>query len=171
MLLLRQNSSMLLYGIPQHLIFTISKATPLIPKHRPTATITTRTAMATAQSPFFRLPRELRDSIYDLVALDAESLYYEFLLKEGEPVQKRASVTSDVSRGCPPLAGECYSSTGNPQLWQTTPEKTGCENSLDRVCKQFTVECSAAVERRMERLLSFRRDEARLTDCFWKGEK
>ena len=28
----------------------------------------------TAQSPFFRLPRELRDAIYGLVALDTESL-------------------------------------------------------------------------------------------------
>ena len=64
------------------------------------STLTTDVA---AQSPFFRLPRELRDDIYDLIALKADSLYYEFSLKAGEPVQKKALVTSDVSSGCPPL--------------------------------------------------------------------
>jgi len=58
-----------LYGIPQYLISTVSEATPPTPKQRPTPTTTTDTAMATEKSPFFRLPRELRDAIYDFVAL------------------------------------------------------------------------------------------------------
>lgn len=43
------------------------------------------------------------------------------------------------------------------------------ENRLDRVCKQFTVEYLTAVERHIERLLSFGRDEPRLANCFWEG--
>lgn len=75
------------------------------------------TDVAIAQSPFFRLPRELRDTIYDFVALNANSLYYEFLLKSGESVRKAAYVTSDVSSGGPPLAGQhAYA----PTMWQTT---------------------------------------------------
>lgn len=126
------------------------------------------TDVAIAQSPFFRLPRELRDTIYDFVALNANSLYYEFLLKSGEPVRKAAYVTSDVSSGGPPLAGQhAYV----PTMWQTTPEDTDYENGLDRVCKQFTVEYLTAVERHIERLLSFGRDEPRLANCFWEGHK
>ncbi|GAB7333247.1 hypothetical protein MBLNU13_g04894t2 [Cladosporium sp. NU13] len=56
-------------------------------------------------------------------------------------------------------------------MWQTTPEDTDYEIGLDRVCKQFTVEYLAAVERHIERLLSFRRDEPRLANCFWEGHK
>lgn len=56
-------------------------------------------------------------------------------------------------------------------MWQTIPEDTDYEIGLDRVCKQFTVEYLAAVERHIERLLSFRRDEPRLANCFWEGHK
>jgi hypothetical protein len=128
--------------------------------------------MATAQSPFFRLPHEMRDAIYDLVALDADSLYYEFSLRAGELVQKMALVTSDVSTGCPPLVGEHHNSEGTFRMWQSTPQDTDCEDGLDRVCKRFTVEYSAAVERRIECLLDFgRRDDSRLADFPWAGKK
>lgn len=164
---------MLLYGIPQHMISTISEATPMTPRRRPTATTTTSTAMATEQSPFFRLPRELRDAIYDLVALDANSLYYEFSFKAGEPVQKRAFISSNVDADSPPLVEE-HSTSDRIRasgIWHTTPENTGCDSGLDRVCKQFTVEYKAAVERRIECLLSFRLDEVRLANCFLEWEK
>lgn len=109
--------------------------------------------MATAiKSPFFRLPRELRDAIYDLVALDADSLYYEFSRKAGEPVQKTALVTSDVSRDCPPLVGEQHGSARSFRMWQTTPEDTNGEDSLDCISKQFTVEYAASPCRKSSKL-------------------
>ena len=54
---------------------------------------------------------------------------------------------------------------------QTTPEDTGCENGLDRICKQFTVEYSAALERNIEGLLSFGRAEPRLADFVWTWQR
>lgn len=57
---------------------------------------TNRTTAATP--PFFRLPRELRDQIYDLVALSENTIYYDIALQVGEPPQKRISVARDASR-------------------------------------------------------------------------
>jgi len=124
-----------------------------------------------AQSPFFRLPRELRDEIYDMIALDATSLYYEFSLKAGATVQKTALLTSDVSSGCPPIKGEHPHSTILFPTWQTISEDTGCESGLARICKQLTVEYSAAVERRIECLLSFGCEEPRLAEFIWMGQR
>jgi hypothetical protein len=45
-----------------------------------------RTAAAT--SPFFRLPRELRDMIYGLAALGEGTIYYNITLKADEPTQE-----------------------------------------------------------------------------------
>ena len=123
-----------------------------------------------SQAPFFRLPRELRDAIYDLVALNADSLYYELSLKAGKPVQKKALITSDVSSGCPPLVGEKEAFSGIVLVWQAT-EDNASEDGLDRVCEQFTVEHSAAVERRIECLLRFGLGEPRLAEFFWRGKK
>ena len=128
--------------------------------------------MATPKrSPFFRLPCELRDAIYDLVALDADALYYEFSLKAGGPVQKKALITSDVSGGCPPLVGEYWTQTRILRMWQTTSEDTASDHGLDRVCKQFTAEYSAALARRIEQLLSFGHDEPKLANFSWMGKK
>ena len=51
--------------------------------------------VATTQPPFFRLPRELRDGIYDLVALSEETLYCDITLRADGPSQK----TTEVHRG------------------------------------------------------------------------
>ena len=131
-------------------------------------------AMATttqSQSPFFRLPRELRDAIYDLAALDADSLYYEFSLKSGAPVQKKVLITSDVDVGSPQLAGELSTETRHFRMWQTTPKDTTSENGLDRVCKQSSAEYTASLERRIESLLGFGHGEPRLADFPWLGQK
>ena len=53
------------------------------------------TNVATTQPPFFRLPRELRDEIYDLVAMSEETLYCDITLREDGPSQK----TTYVDRG------------------------------------------------------------------------
>ena len=45
--------------------------------------------------PFFRLPRELRDEIYDLVALSEQTLYCDITLRPDQPSQK----TTHVDRG------------------------------------------------------------------------
>lgn len=47
------------------------------------------TATATTTSPFFCLPRELRDQIYDLVALGEHKMTYDVMLRVGEPPRKR----------------------------------------------------------------------------------
>lgn len=126
----------------------------------------------TEKSPFFRLPRELRDAIYDWVALDVKALYYEFSLKAGEPVQKTPLTMSAMSRGCPELEGE-YSAmpTGTFRTWHEKREDTVTANGLGRVCKQFTTEYAAAVERRIECLLSDGRREPRLADNSWTGNR
>lgn len=124
----------------------------------------------TAQSPFFRLPRELRDAINGLVALDTEPLRYELSSKTGQPIQKKAPITSDVGSGCPPLEGEKEAYEGIVRVWQRT-ENTASENGLDRVCKQFIVEYSATLERRIESLISFGLGEPRLADFFWMRGK
>lgn len=51
--------------------------------------------VTTTEPPFFRLPRELRDEIYDLVAMCEETLYCDITLTAGGPSQK----TTHVDRG------------------------------------------------------------------------
>jgi hypothetical protein len=47
---------------------------------------------ASATVPFFRLPRELRDEIYDLVALSEDTTYYDIILTSDEQSRKIAYV-------------------------------------------------------------------------------
>lgn len=51
--------------------------------------------------PFFRLPRKVRDQIYDLVAQSEDTMHYNVTLKSktGEEAQKTAS----IDRGAGPL--------------------------------------------------------------------
>lgn len=59
------------------------------------------TDVATAQSPFFRLPRELRDEIYDLALLSEPTLYCELTLRKGSPPQRRTYIGRNAHRTCP----------------------------------------------------------------------
>jgi hypothetical protein len=130
--------------------------------------------MATAKPLFFGLPRELRDEIYELVALDADSLYYEFSLKAGEPVQKTALATSDVSRGCPELTGSGLGSTTSVAEWRIIPDASNTGNFMSGACAKFTNEYSAAVKNRIECLVGMAvHGETRpgLAACEWVGEK
>jgi hypothetical protein len=48
--------------------------------------------------PFFRLPRELRDEIYDLAALEAKTFFYDITLRADMPPQKAAYVDRGAGR-------------------------------------------------------------------------
>lgn len=52
-------------------------------------------------SPFFRLPRELRDEIYDLVAMDEQTLYRDVTLRSDEPAQKTTYADRGVGNTFP----------------------------------------------------------------------
>ena len=49
-------------------------------------------------SPFFRLPRELRDEIYELAALSEETLYCNITLRADGPAQKTSHAGRDAHR-------------------------------------------------------------------------
>ncbi|KAM0711123.1 hypothetical protein Q7P35_001862 [Cladosporium inversicolor] len=49
-------------------------------------------AVTPATAPFFRLPRELRDEVYDLVALSARTTYYDITLEANKQPEKIAYV-------------------------------------------------------------------------------
>lgn len=55
-------------------------------------------AITPATAPFFRLPRELRDQIYDLVALSARTTYYDITLEANKQPEKIAYVTRGGSQ-------------------------------------------------------------------------
>jgi hypothetical protein len=61
---------------------------------RPTA------AEAITHSPFFRLPREIRDEVYDLVALSEERMLYSITLKANERPQKAHVAPRGASYAC-----------------------------------------------------------------------
>jgi len=54
----------------------------------------------TAATPFFRLPREIRDEIYQLASLGERTIYYEIALGADEPPQKTAHVHSITDCAC-----------------------------------------------------------------------
>lgn len=78
------------------------------PEHKPIVAITDtlrtedgpneedRTVPGTG--PFFRLPRELRDEIYNLAALGEDTIYYDIALKADEPPQKTAYTRQSTDR-------------------------------------------------------------------------
>jgi hypothetical protein len=51
-----------------------------------------------ATAPFFHLPRELRDEVYDLVALSAHTTYYDITLEANKQPRKMAYVTKGGSQ-------------------------------------------------------------------------
>ena len=53
---------------------------------------------ATAQPPFFRLPRELRDEIYDLAVMSEEKFYYDIALRAERPAQKAVYIDRGAHR-------------------------------------------------------------------------
>lgn len=53
---------------------------------------------ATAQPPFFRLPRELRDKIYDLAVMSEEKFYYDIALRAERPAQKAVYIDRGAHR-------------------------------------------------------------------------
>lgn len=59
------------------------------------------TQTATAISPFFRLPRELRDEICELAALSEHKLYCEIALRAEAPPQKTFHAGCDAHRAFP----------------------------------------------------------------------
>jgi hypothetical protein len=67
-------------------------------KDTPTAIATHHTA---AMFPFFSLPRELRDEIYDLAALDEQTLYCDVTLRGDAPSQKTAHAYRGAHRTSP----------------------------------------------------------------------
>lgn len=53
---------------------------------------------ATAQPPFFRLPRELRDEIYDLAVVSEEKFYYDIAVRADGPAQKAMYIDRGAHR-------------------------------------------------------------------------
>lgn len=53
---------------------------------------------APAQPPFFRLPRELRDEIYDLAVMSEEKFYYDIALRADGPAQKAVYIDRGAHR-------------------------------------------------------------------------
>ena len=53
---------------------------------------------ATAQPPFFRLPRELRDEIYDLAVMSEEKFYYDIAVRADGPAQKAMYIDRGAHR-------------------------------------------------------------------------
>lgn len=62
-------------------------------------------------SPFFRLPRELRDEIYELAALSEETLYCNITLRADGPAQKTSHAGRDAHRTFPDSQFEIEYST------------------------------------------------------------
>lgn len=58
----------------------------------------TAAAATAATFPFFRLPRELRDEIYDRVACSARTTFYEITLEANKPPRKIAYITRGGSQ-------------------------------------------------------------------------
>lgn len=56
------------------------------------------TAATFATFPFFRLPRELRDEIYDRIVCSARTTYYDITLEANKPPRKIAYITRGGSR-------------------------------------------------------------------------
>lgn len=96
------------------------------------------TAAATTTSPFFRLPRELRDQIYDLVALSEHKITYDVMLRVGEPPRKKVPFRRDVP-DTRSLLEKAYRAH--------FPRRVVSARS------QFELEYSAAVGRRVKMLL------------------
>lgn len=61
---------------------------------------------ATANSPLFRLARELRDSIYDRIMLKESAIHYEIALEAGKEPQISAFTTGGAGRACQQLRAE-----------------------------------------------------------------
>jgi hypothetical protein len=51
-----------------------------------------------AQSPFFRLPRELRDESYELAVLSQKTFFYDITLRADTPAQKAAYIDRGARR-------------------------------------------------------------------------
>lgn len=88
------------------------------------------------QSPLFRLPREIRDNIYDLVALSEGHLHLRVVLKRGSKPQKRAFAADAFVR--------------------TSSQYKSERNGLDRTSSQLRQEYKEALERRIKLLMTTR---------------
>lgn len=74
--------------------------------HTELATAEDNGSGATANSPLFRLARELRDNIYDRVMLEESAIHYEIALEAGKKPQTSAFTTGGAGRACKQFRAE-----------------------------------------------------------------